>query len=142
MSNAPTAKLSAYDNTTSTISCMILKKTDPIPLEQVLHVVVGILPKRNTFSTTDHSSATCSTFFAAYRASVSRIWINSLWSLRMCLSSLTHRVLNSSQYQHGNRRPQLTSECCALSISLSQSSIAITICFCFLNIWQSSLIYP
>lgn len=48
-SDAPTAKLNARDNAAGAVSRMILKNSDAIPLDQVLPVIVGILPLKNDF---------------------------------------------------------------------------------------------
>lgn len=46
---ASTAKLNARNNAAGAVSRMILKKSEAIPLDQVLPVIVGILPLKNDF---------------------------------------------------------------------------------------------
>lgn len=47
--DAPTARLNARDNAAGAVSRLIVKKTEAVPLDQVLPVIVGILPLKNDF---------------------------------------------------------------------------------------------
>ena len=47
--DAPAAKFNARDNAAGAVSRMIIKNTTAIPLDQVLPVIVGVLPLKNDF---------------------------------------------------------------------------------------------